>query len=189
MRTAEEMRIFAEPYRPDKLGKEKPSKVAFETIVENLKPNEDVLFAFVASAGSIGKYGVCHVGVALTKDRLLIVYKPNSPFAMAVGANCKTYSLKEINSIGPKGVSLEISIRAEGNIILGNWSTERRNLLSNKIREIVDACQQDNSNQGQTIINQAASAADELKKFKELLDAGIITQEEFDQKKKQLLGF
>lgn len=33
------------------------------------------------------------------------------------------------------------------------------------------------------------SASDELKKFKELLDAGIITQEEFDAKKKQLLGF
>lgn len=34
----------------------------------------------------------------------------------------------------------------------------------------------------------AASAADELKKFKELLDMGVITQEEFNAKKKQLLG-
>lgn len=33
-----------------------------------------------------------------------------------------------------------------------------------------------------------ASAADELKKFKELLDMDVITQEEFDAKKKQLLG-
>jgi hypothetical protein len=32
------------------------------------------------------------------------------------------------------------------------------------------------------------SVADELKKYKELLDSGIITQEEFDAKKKQLLG-
>lgn len=32
------------------------------------------------------------------------------------------------------------------------------------------------------------SSADEIKKFKELLDLGIITQEEFDAKKKQLLG-
>ena len=32
------------------------------------------------------------------------------------------------------------------------------------------------------------SDADELKKFKELLDSGVITQEEFDAKKKQLLG-
>ena len=32
------------------------------------------------------------------------------------------------------------------------------------------------------------SSADELKKYKELLDIGAITQEEFDAKKKQLLG-
>lgn len=30
--------------------------------------------------------------------------------------------------------------------------------------------------------------AEELKKYKELLDSGVITQEEFDTKKKQLLG-
>ena len=33
-----------------------------------------------------------------------------------------------------------------------------------------------------------ASNLDEIKKLKDLLDAGIITQEEFDAKKKQLLG-
>lgn len=33
-----------------------------------------------------------------------------------------------------------------------------------------------------------ASPADELKKYKELLDEDVITQEEFDVKKKQLLG-
>ena len=32
------------------------------------------------------------------------------------------------------------------------------------------------------------SNAEELKKYKELLDMGVITQEEFEQKKKQLLG-
>lgn len=41
----------------------------------------------------------------------------------------------------------------------------------------------DSHDSGQTI-----SSADEIKKFKELLDSGIITQEEFDAKKKQLLG-
>ena len=37
-------------------------------------------------------------------------------------------------------------------------------------------------------IVQQVSPAEELKKFKELLDTGIITQEEFDAKKKELLG-
>ena len=41
-----------------------------------------------------------------------------------------------------------------------------------------------------TIINNVneATNADELKKYKDLLDSGAISQEEFEEKKKQLLG-
>lgn len=39
---------------------------------------------------------------------------------------------------------------------------------------------------GATVVQ--ASPAEELKKFKELLDMGVISQEEFDAKKKQILG-
>lgn len=39
-----------------------------------------------------------------------------------------------------------------------------------------------------TTVVQPTSAADEIKKFKELLDMGVISQEEFDTKKRQLLG-
>ena len=54
------------------------------------------------------------------------------------------------------------------------------NFIKNKIEEIK------NAPVGGII--QQVSPAEELKKFKELLDAGIITQEEFDAKKKELLG-
>lgn len=43
-------------------------------------------------------------------------------------------------------------------------------------------------NQKSSINSAPISAADELKKFKELFDMGVITQEEFNAKKKQLLG-
>ena len=36
--------------------------------------------------------------------------------------------------------------------------------------------------------NTTPSPADEILKYKELMDQGIITQEEFEAKKKQLLG-
>lgn len=39
-----------------------------------------------------------------------------------------------------------------------------------------------------TVVTNAPSPAEEIKRFKELLDAGAITQDEFDAKKKQLLG-
>ena len=43
-------------------------------------------------------------------------------------------------------------------------------------------------NSGGDVVVQQVSDADELAKFKKLLDDGIITQEEFDAKKKQILG-
>ena len=36
-------------------------------------------------------------------------------------------------------------------------------------------------------VHNTASSADALVKYKELLDSGVITQEEFEEKKKQLL--
>ncbi len=45
-----------------------------------------------------------------------------------------------------------------------------------------------NVNEEKGIADSNNTNADELKKFKELLDMGVITKEEFDQKKKQLLG-
>ncbi|MDX1959523.1 MAG: SHOCT domain-containing protein [Leptospiraceae bacterium] len=45
-----------------------------------------------------------------------------------------------------------------------------------------------NIQQVQAQLNSNLSVADELKKFKELLDAGVLTQEEFDKKKKELIG-
>lgn len=59
-------------------------------------------------------------------------------------------------------------------------------LIKEKLEDGIKACE-DMTN-APTIIQNNVSAADELKKFKELLDMGIITQEEFDAKKKQLLG-
>ena len=42
--------------------------------------------------------------------------------------------------------------------------------------------------QKQAVKSEAGqSSADELKKFKDLFDSGVITQEEFDAKKKQIL--
>ena len=58
---------------------------------------------------------------------------------------------------------------------------------SSDITALTDEEWQNINNNSESTTN-SMSAADELKKFKELLDGGVITQEEFDAKKKQLLG-
>ena len=57
---------------------------------------------------------------------------------------------------------------------------EVRDYIQGQIRAI--------KNGGQVSQSTNVSSADEIKKYKELLDMGAITQEEFDLKKKQLLG-
>lgn len=64
-------------------------------------------------------------------------------------------------------------------------SNEEMEEVKNYIQEKIKECKNQKT-QIHTV--SSISPADELKKFKDLLDMGIITQEEFDQKKKQLLG-
>ncbi len=69
-----------------------------------------------------------------------------------------------------KGISNNNEIHAEISKLLNNRQSNKK----------ID-------NQGQVKENNI-SITEELKKYKELLDSGIITQEEFDSKKKQLLN-
>ena len=67
-------------------------------------------------------------------------------------------------------------------IVKGVTDTDECQKAYEFIKEKIAECKK----QKNTSVSQH-SPADELKKFKELLDCGAITQEEFDKKKKQLL--
>lgn len=73
-------------------------------------------------------------------------------------------------------------IKDENSIILG---TRKMYKIAVQIKEYVEKIQSSPNNVN--VINQTSSA-DELIKFKQLLDEGVITQEEFELKKKQLIG-
>lgn len=60
---------------------------------------------------------------------------------------------------------------------------EKMEEVANYVKERVDFFKQ-----AKNAPVMSASPADELKKYKELLDMGVISQEEFDAKKKTLLG-
>lgn len=60
--------------------------------------------------------------------------------------------------------------------------------MADKIKDFVEKKILERDNHGNSNKVESVSSADEIKKFKELLDLGIISQEEFDAKKKQLLG-
>ena len=91
------------------------------------------------------------------------------------------------------------NISSEGNSITGgkitfNSLSKTYSILvsykSSIMQLIVDTFEEaiKNAKNGKNQTNQNSSVADEIKKYKDLLDAGAITQEEFDAKKKQLLN-
>ena len=61
------------------------------------------------------------------------------------------------------------------------------NKIANEIKEHIENKLIINPTETKTAVT-TVSEADELMKFKKLLDDGVITQEEFDAKKKQILG-
>lgn len=80
------------------------------------------------------------------------------------------------------------------NISLINTETKRGGFIYNGMKELaiqiislLDQITADNDTASASI-SSSGSAADEILKFKGLLDAGAITQEEYEAKKKQLLG-
>ena len=65
---------------------------------------------------------------------------------------------------------------------------KNRDEIHKEITKLLVARQEKSDNKVITKQETTSYNADELKKFKELLDSGVITEEEFDAKKKQLLG-
>lgn len=89
-----------------------------------------------------------------------------------------TASLRFLNGVSVATSSGRISFR-----VLKNADAIYQ-VISNLLIER----QQEKSNPAPVVEAPKSDEADQLKKYKELLDSGVITQEEFDAKKKQLLG-
>lgn len=89
--------------------------------------------------------------------------------------------LNQISSIG-LGLFKTISISTSSGKVLF-WLVENRDEVHEKLSELLVKVQSNDISR-----NAEISSADELKKYKELLESGVITQEEFDAKKKQILG-
>ena len=82
--------------------------------------------------------------------------------------------------------NIEVRVFNEAEFILKNKSTVRE--MSKYFLVSKSTVHFDLSVRLKKLNLELFKRVDEILKFKQLLDAGIITQEEFDAKKKQLLG-
>lgn len=159
---------------------------AFCEIEKMLRPDEDVLFAFTGSSAVRKNNSMLFaVGVALTNQRLLLGGQIKG--LLKVSYTAQSFNIENINAISQSwsaiGGCLIIDTLGD-DIRIGE---PERDIANNIIADFDNVLQSLKTPKSAAVIQQT-SAADELKKFKELLDMGVITQEEFDAKKKQLLG-
>lgn len=121
--------------------------------------------------------------VAITNKRVVSAWK--------MGTASFEARWEDIRSATPSGIftSGKLSTIHNEDALLIEWETLEPKIkdkfygyIQKKINEF-----RENQKTGSNSNAQPNNALDDLKKLKELLDAGIITQQEFDDKKKSLL--
>lgn len=97
--------------------------------------------------------------------------------------------LDSISAVGTSSLLKGVSVSSSSGRLVFT-GIENKDEIHQAISELLLERQAKNKSNQQTIVKQEVSQsnADELKKYKDLLDSGIISQDEFDAKKKQLLN-
>ncbi len=177
MRTADEMYQYVKDNKfIDNVGKVRARK-HFEALENEISPGETVHMALIALLNT-DNIDNGYFAVAITDSRIVMA---QSGF---VGrSKTKTVLLDNLNDVS---VTQRLSMRhmeidtIKDRIILSlnTWSNKE---VGPKLKETVLKLKQSGG-------KQANSTADEIRKFKELYDDGIISEEEFNKKKQELLG-
>lgn len=131
-----------------------------------------------AVTSCMGKSGAG--GIAVTSDNFYSVV-----FNKTFSADKVVIPLSKISGCAVSGLAaMKLTITE------GTTKYEYNTVANSSV--IVDAIKNKDSepkNQSKPETSTSTDPAEELRKYKKLLDDGIITQEDFDQKKKMLLGF
>ena len=163
---------------------------AYQAIEKILLPDEEVEFCFIGTQLQSKNAGTLfYPSIAVSNKRLLIGGQIKGLFKVSYTA--QSYDISKINAISESYAAIGAFIVIDtlgDDPRIGMPSRELVGAVLPKLNELIMGRKTETN--GSTVVNniQQASPAEELKKFKELLDMGIITQEEFDAKKKQILG-
>ena len=183
MRTANEMLEAAKRYQAiNPIA----HTAAFEEIEKQLRADEEVYCAFTGSSCVRKNNSMLFFSaVAITNQRLLIGGQIKE--WKSVRYTVQSFNIENINAFSHSfsiiGGDLIIDTLGD-DIKVGMLS---RDCIDKIITDAANALHEIKSSK-ESMTQQKASDADELVKFKGLLDAGIISEEEFNAKKKQILG-
>ncbi len=182
MRTAEEMANFCIENGTGSGMTKKWTTKHFGVVENQLNDNEEVLFAFVGLYNYISATNhQNNFAIAITNSRIIAGQKK------MLGENVNTISRKHLNDIS-KSTGFVMGILSVDTFKeTFNIATNKKEI--NTIYEGINQILFEEDVQPIVTNNQETkSPVEQLKEYKELLDMEIITQEEFESKKKELLS-
>lgn len=181
MRTGEEMYQYCVDSKFGEGTSKKWGIKHFSVIEKTLSPDEEVKMCFIGLHNYVSMSKTDgNFAYAITNKRIIMAQQK------WMGQHIKSVEFDRLNDITLQtGMALGIltidTMKEKFNVALNKRIATN---INNKIQEILGSLRQQKN--APTII-QATSSADEILKYKNLLDMGIITQAEFDDKKVQLL--
>lgn len=186
MRTAEEMAQFCDENNTGAGFNKKWRLKHFKVVEQQLKDDEDVLVCFIGLKNfvDIANHDE-NWAYAITNKRIIIGQKG------LIGEKVDVISLRDLNDISFRkglvfGVLIIDTIKEVFNVGLNkNSATAIHELVTNALMDLKEEMHQSSQPVQQV---KADDPYEEVKKLKGLLDMGIITEEEFELKKKNILG-
>lgn len=156
----------------------------FDLAAKQLNPNEKVLLAFMGlhNLETVSKHEFNYAYV-ITDKRILMAQKK------LVGENIKTVLWDNLNDITLSTSTMLAKLTFDTMKERFNVGSADKAAVKNvyaKVNEIFHELKSSKNNN--VVQTQKNDPYEDLKKAKELLDLGILTQAEFDQKKKDLLN-
>lgn len=181
MKTAEEMINYIDEHKLGKGRSKRWRKKHFKVAADQLNPNEEALVAFIGLHNYISptKHNNYYAYI-VTNDRFIMAQKK------AMGENVQIVSRKHLNDVHKStgmmwGKLTFDTFKEEFNVGVDKAT------INNIYNKVVSILFNNEENTKEDKSSSSKSVAQELKEFKELLDLEIITQEEFDKKKDELL--
>lgn len=178
MKTAKEMFDFCKKNKFGKSNTDSWTLKHFSVVEKQLSPRENVILCFMGLHNyvSLTKHDN-NFAYAITDRRIIIAQKH------MIGEVTQTVLLDNINDITyKKGVAFSIitidSMKERFSVALENSNSDK---LYSLIHELIFKLKNEKS-------SSSSGNYKELEDLKRLLDKGIITQKEFELKKKQILN-
>lgn len=184
MRTTQELMNFARKFQTIT---DSDYEIAFNEAEKGLRPNESAIFSFTGvDFKKKDSTNLKLISAIVTGERILIGGQVKGLFKANFYSS--TFSISNVRSIDVEvnmlGTNIVIQCM-DDEIVISEPTNE---IAVNIVRELTEVVERIKETK-QIASGTQYSEADEIRKFKELLDEGIITQEQFEAKKKQIFGF